>query len=968
MEAERWVQVDSLLQSALGYPPDERDAFLREACNGDLTLEREVRSLLVAHEKAGNFLESPAIEIAPPTFDSLSDIKKIVSPSHLGSAIIRPNMPLAPGTKLDGYEVLSFLGAGGMGEVYRARDFSLKREVAIKVLPAFVSRDPNRLSRFEQEAQATAALNHPNILAVHQFGKFDGSSYLVSELLEGGTLRQLLKRGPLPVRKAIDYGVQIAYGLAAAHEKGIVHRDLKPENLFITKDGHVKILDFGLAKLMPREREPDATAATAAHETDPGMVMGTVGYMSPEQVRGETVDHRTDVFAFGAILYEMLAGKRAFQRSTSAETMTAILNEEPPAVSQVGRDVSPGLQRLVHRCLEKNPEQRFHSASDLAFALEALSDSGSLPPRIEAPKSSRRVLPWALVVLVVTALAAAWYLLQSWVKHPQPSSSPLEIIPLTESGYVVEAAVTPDGRYVAYVNREHGHGELRLLQVATRRDVQLLPGSPLSIMSLHFSPDGNFIYFLQQLKGEDKQALGVFRIATLGGPATPLANDAGMYSVTVSPDGKQVAYISKTATESLIVSVDRDGANRRILAKRPISRQFWFIEWSPSTDQLAAVASGDDDMGLVGIDLPAGSIRNLSVSGFGAIGQPVWYPNGATIFAPTFSRESATMQIWAFDARTGSHRPLTSGSANFSEYSLSATATGDLVALTDEDNTSLWVTDHVGQAHAIPSMRGEGDDGAIWVQGRIVSSNMWEMVVHDADGRNPTRLKAYSPYYRQLAPCGTGHVVYLASDATHGMHIARTDIATGSTVALTAGPVDGEPTCTLDGSTLVYVQCTDHGTRCFLTRKSLDSEQTAILHEINRSPETQVWPTVSSDGANVLWREINGAESRAWVNSIPLAGGELRKTRLPVPVPAEDVTIHKNLYKWAPDGKSIYYSQTDQDGTGNIWSAPLDGKPPRKITNFDSDVIFAFDVSPDNRLIVVRGKWMSDAVLIKNAE
>ena len=239
-------------------------------------------------------------------------------------------MPLATGSKLDGYEIVGLLGSGGMGEVYRARDSALRREVAIKVLPSFVSRDPDRLHRFEQEAQAAAALNHPNILAVHQFGVFEGAPYLVSELLEGTTLRQLMQRGPIPVRKAIDYGVQIAHGLAAAHEEGIVHRDLKPENLFVTKDGRVKILDFGLAKLMQRQQDPDGDAPTQTKGTDPGMVMGTAGYMSPEQVRGKMVDHRTDIFAFGAILYEMLAGKRAFQRSTSAETMTAILNDDPP--------------------------------------------------------------------------------------------------------------------------------------------------------------------------------------------------------------------------------------------------------------------------------------------------------------------------------------------------------------------------------------------------------------------------------------------------------------------------------------------------------------------------------------------------------------------------------------------------------------------------------------------------------------
>jgi eukaryotic-like serine/threonine-protein kinase len=227
-------------------------------------------------------------------------------------------MPLVPGTKLDGYEILGLLGSGGMGEVYRARDSVLKREVAIKVLPSFVSQDPDRLRRFEQEAQSAATLNHPNILAVHRFGTFEGAPYLVSELLEGETLRQQQERGPLPVRKVIDYGAQIAHGLAAAHDKGIVHRDLKPENLFVTKNGRIKILDFGLAKLIQSQPDPDGPTQTRG--TDPGMVVGTVGYMSPEQVRGKAVDHRADIFAFGAILYEMLAGKRAFQRPTSNVT------------------------------------------------------------------------------------------------------------------------------------------------------------------------------------------------------------------------------------------------------------------------------------------------------------------------------------------------------------------------------------------------------------------------------------------------------------------------------------------------------------------------------------------------------------------------------------------------------------------------------------------------------------------------
>lgn len=280
------------------------------------------------------------------------------------------------GTGLGDFEVLSALGSGGMGEVYRARDRRLERDVAIKVLPRLPSFDPERLHRFEQEAKAAAALNHPNILVVFQMGTYEDVSYLVSELLEGDTLREQVKHGPIALKKAIDYGVQIAHGLAAAHERGIVHRDLKPENLFVTKDARIKILDFGLAKLTHAEGETQLTEQIL--DTEPGAVLGTAGYMSPEQVRGQAADHRADIFALGAILYETLTGRRAFCKSTTAETMSAILNEEPTPISQIMPSVPPGLQRAMQRCLEKDPEQRFQSATDLAFALEVSSESGSV--------------------------------------------------------------------------------------------------------------------------------------------------------------------------------------------------------------------------------------------------------------------------------------------------------------------------------------------------------------------------------------------------------------------------------------------------------------------------------------------------------------------------------------------------------------------------------------------------------------
>ncbi|MGH9523732.1 MAG: serine/threonine-protein kinase, partial [Terriglobales bacterium] len=327
-------------------------------------------------------------------------------------------MALAAGTNLGPYEILSPLGAGGMGEVYKARDSRLDREVAIKVLPTAVAGDADRLQRFQAEARAVAALDHPNILQLHDIGEHEGAPYLVCELLDGQSLREALDAGGIGQRKAIEYGCRIADGLAAAHDKGIVHRDLKPENIFVTTEGRVKILDFGLAKLR-RTQQAAAAGLDVTQDgpsfqgarTTPGLVLGTAGYMSPEQVRGKEVDARTDIFSFGAVLYEMLSGRRAFRGETSVETMNAILKEDPQELTATGLSVSPAVDRVVRRCLEKKPDERFQSARDLAFSLDALAHT-SASTAVSAAAANRKAKPWVIAaVLVIAAGAIAAFLL-----------------------------------------------------------------------------------------------------------------------------------------------------------------------------------------------------------------------------------------------------------------------------------------------------------------------------------------------------------------------------------------------------------------------------------------------------------------------------------------------------------------------------------------------------------------------------
>lgn len=672
-------------------------------------------------------------------------------------------MALAAGTRLGPYEILAPLGAGGMGEVYRARDTRLGRDVAIKVLPALLSRDAEPLRRFEQEARAAATLNHPNILAVFQMGTYEGAPYLVSELLEGGTLREVLARGSLPIRKVIDYGMQVARGLAAAHEKRIVHRDLKPENLFITRDGSVKILDFGLAKLTQRQSTGDSNEPTLTIGTEPGVVMGTVGYMSPEQVSGKRADHRADIFAFGAILYEMLTGKRAFQKPTSAETMSAILNEDPPAISQLVQSIPPALQRIVHRCLEKNPEQRFQSASDLAFALEAQSDSGSASVLGVAQASKRRIywLVATAVILVVSALAGVLYVTRSARAPTTPTLTRLT----WDSGLTTDPALSPDGKLMAYASDRGGEGHLDIYiqQVGGGEPLRLTSG-PGDKREPTFSPDATAIAFTSE-------AGGISLVPTLGGPARKVT--ANGQRPQFSPDGKLIAFwdgdLSGSCLEipsvSRIYVVASAGGEPRQLQPNFVAAAY--PVWSPDGEHLLFFGNRDNRKPLeetvdwwvtplsAGPAVKTGALdatRRAKLSGDfqlypWALLPSVWQiDNGALLFS---ARYGDTRNLWQLQISPklftviGTPQRLTSGAAR-EEMPSGARESGGTVRLvltSVSDSLSIWslpidpnqgrvrgelrrltYQDATGGFH--PALSPDGNK-MVWVSGRSGAQEIW---------------------------------------------------------------------------------------------------------------------------------------------------------------------------------------------------------------------------------------------------
>ena len=569
------------------------------------------------------------------------------------------------GTRLGQYQIGAAIGAGGMGEVYRAIDVRLGRAVAIKVLPARLAADESARVRFEREAQAVAALSHPNILAIHEFGQQDGVAFAVMELLEGETLRARLDHGVLPMRKVLQIGADIADGLAAAHDKGIVHRDIKPENVFVTADGRVKILDFGLARRESVDfsgRTPDGETALAG--TDPGTVLGTVGYMAPEQVTGQPVDARADIFALGCVLFEMASGRRAFARATVPETMTAILREEPSP--DTDRSAWPAaFDAVVHRCLEKRPTERFQSARDLAFALRSIAGSSSSAERPPTGGFVASILRRRSPAATIAALAAGGIALVLAGRYtvrrdetPQPAGPVFESFDRVtdEAGVETTPAISPDGKSVVYAKTVGLDTALYLLRVGSKMPQRLSGESPAHDSQPAFSPDGDRIAFRSERNGG-----GIFLMSATGESVTRLTS-AG-YSPCWSPDGKEIVVasstfatptdLSGTATGLTLVTIATGQARTLAFSGRALQPA-----WSPGGGRIAfwtvLGGSGQRDIRTLAVDGSDAAQGGSAVTDDAALDwSPSWSPDGQSLYFS--SARGGTMNLWrvAIDQATG---------------------------------------------------------------------------------------------------------------------------------------------------------------------------------------------------------------------------------------------------------------------------------------------------------------------------
>ncbi len=875
-------------------------------------------------------------------------------------------MTLEPDQMLSQYRVLERIGSGGMGEVWRAQDTRLGREVAIKVLLAEVAGDPSRLKRFEKEARSASALNHPSIVTIFDFGTTGSVSWMAMELVQGRTLREILTGGALPIKRLLQMAVQLTDGLAKAHEAGIVHRDLKPENVMVTKDGLVKILDFGLAKLsQPEVDTAGSLAPTMTRATEPGVVMGTVGYMSPEQASAQVVDYHSDQFSFGSVLYEMATGKRAFEGKTKPETLAAIIRDEPEPIGTVNPQVPVPLRWIVERCFAKDPEERYASTKDLARDLLSVRDhlsdatSGAEPLAVSAPSRRRPWIPAVIAAAVVVALGVTVWTVRRRAWHNPLAGARFSRFTSWE-GSELDASISYDGKFVVFLADHDGSFDAWVGQVGSGEFLNLTKArfptlANTFVHNVGFSGDEAHVWF--RIHSPDGKQHSVWLVPTIGG--APRVFLPGAVEAAWSPDHERIVYYSPEPGDPIFVA-DRNGANAvKICVDKPGIHQH-YVTWSPDGRFVYFVRGVPDEMDIWRVS-PAGGVAERLTHHNSRVAYPRLLDDRTLIY--TAMREDGSGSgLYAMDVDGRIPHPVTAG---LEEY-VSVDASGDgqrLVATVANPVRDLWtvpITDHVVDESSVrhfklPTVRASaprfGRDCILYLGSKGAADGLWKF----KDGSESELWKgseggvvsapAVSPDGNQICFVvlseGRGRLYLMASDGTGARRVAE------------SLEVRSAPSWSPDGKWIAVAGSEDKANPLF--KVPMDGgAPVRLVDGVNSVISNPVW---SPDGRFILYSEGQGSAT------VRLQG--VTPDKQPFPLPEVWVGNTGDRYRFLPDGKSLVVTQ------GVLWLqnfSLLDlatGKQ-RPLTNLNQQIVMkSFDVSPDGKQILFdRYRGSSDLVLI----